>query len=159
MSQWQKEGCGSCSGVATPARFEVSTYHIFNHLSPPPLHHPHSLRYIHQPLTLDLLTKEASSTEDPTPTGTVPAEECKGSHLLWDHPAGLSPRGVPADMQALRVTMLTDFAPSQSPQRGLSAWTQLSLRSYVHSRCSCDSTDMAWAEPRQLLQDTLLTSR
>lgn len=67
--------------LAIPAGFEVSTYHIFNELSPPPLQHPHSLGHIHHTLALDLLTQETSSTEDPTPAGSVPVEEGKGSFI------------------------------------------------------------------------------
>lgn len=63
-----------------PDECEVNTYHIFNQLPPPPLQHPHSLGYINQPLTLDLLAQEAGSTEDPTPAGTIPVE---GSVIWW----------------------------------------------------------------------------
>lgn len=80
-------GYGSCFDVAILAGLEISTYHVFNELSPPPLQHPHSLGYIHHPLALDLLTQETSSTEDPTPAGSIPAEEGKGrvicSGIRW----------------------------------------------------------------------------
>lgn len=92
--------------------FEGSTYHIFNQLSPLSLQHPHSLGHIHQPFTLDLLTQETSSTEDPTPAGAIPAEENKGR-------AGLTLRGVPLDMQALRMILSTGPASSQPPQGSL----------------------------------------